>query len=322
MRPLTIGNVKLDGNIILAPMAGVTDLPFRIICREMGADLVCSEMVSAKGIFYNSKNTEALLATDEKEGPLSLQLFGSDPDIISEMAKKIEHRSFSILDINMGCPVPKVVNNAEGSALMENIPLASQIVEKTVKAINKPVTVKIRKGFHRNDETAVDMAKALEQAGASAIAVHGRTREDYYSGVADWSIIRKVKEAVTIPVIGNGDVDSPQKAKSLMDETGCDGVMIGRAARGNPWIFKRIKEYVATGMDYKEIDFSEVKAMIIRHAKMLVELKGEKKAILEMRTHAAWYTQGYKNSSLLRRALNDVTSLEELENLFEMEIKR
>lgn len=313
---LKIGNVSLDGNIVLAPMAGVTDLPFRLLCKEQGADLICTEMVSAKGIFYNNKNTEDLLRIDDRERPVSLQLFGSDPDIISEMAKKIEHRNFDILDINMGCPVPKVVNNGEGSALLKNIPLAAKIIEKTVKAIDKPVTVKFRKGFGADEVQAIEMAKAAEAAGAAAVAVHGRTREQYYSGKADWEIIAKVKDTVSIPVIGNGDIFTPEDAKNMMEQTNCDGVMIGRGAQGNPWIFHQIKTYLETGMVPEKPPFFEVCRMILRHAKMQIEWKGEKRGMREMRSHAAWYTAGYPHSASLRRAMNTVETYEQLEELF------
>ena len=313
---LKIGNISLDGNIVLAPMAGVTDLPFRLLCKEQGADLICTEMVSAKGIFYNNKNTEDLLRIDDRERPVSLQLFGSDPDIISEMAKKIEYRNFDILDINMGCPVPKVVNNGEGSALLKNIPLAAKIIEKTVKAIDKPVTVKFRKGFGADEVQAIEMAKAAEAAGAAAVAVHGRTREQYYSGKADWEIIAKVKDTVSIPVIGNGDIFTPEDAKNMMEQTNCDGVMIGRGAQGNPWIFHQIKTYLETGMVPEKPPFSEVCRMILRHAKMQIEWKGEKRGMREMRSHAAWYTAGYPHSASLRRAMNTVETYEQLEELF------
>lgn len=309
---MKIGNVTLDNNIILAPMAGVTDLPFRLLCKEQGAGLLCMEMVSAKAIYYNNKNTEALMEIDEREHPISLQLFGSDADIMSEMAKKIEERPFDILDINMGCPVPKVAGNGEGSALMKNPELVREIVSKVVRATCKPVTVKIRKGFDEEHVNAVEIAKIIEDCGGAAVAVHGRTREQYYSGKADWEIIRQVKEAVSIPVIGNGDVTGPEAAKKMLEETGVDGIMVGRAARGNPWIFRQIRDYLESGILPEKPDFEEVRRMMLRHAKIQLEYKGEYTGIREMRKHVAWYTAGYPNSARLRAKINEVESYEEL----------
>ena len=315
MSKLVIGNVSLENNVILAPMAGVTDLPFRLLCKEQGAGLLCMEMVSAKAIMYGNKNTDKLMEIAPEEMPVSLQLFGSDPDIIAEMAAKIEERPFAILDINMGCPVPKVVNNGEGSALMKDPKLAAEIVRKTSKAIQKPVTVKIRKGFDDEHVNAVEMAKYLEDAGAAAITVHGRTRQQYYSGEADWEIIRKVKEAVSIPVIGNGDVTGAESAERLMKETGCDGIMVGRAAQGNPWIFREIVAYLETGEKLQRPTTEEVKAMIRKHAKLQLKCKGEYIGIREMRKHVAWYIAGYPGAARLRKEVCAVEHFEELENL-------
>ena len=316
IRKLMIGDVELPNNLILAPMAGVTDLPFRLLCREQGAGLLCMEMVSAKAIYYRNRNTEALLSIDEREPPVSLQLFGSDADIISEMAGQIEDRPFSILDINMGCPVPKVAGNGEGSALTKDPALVEAIVTKTVRAVRKPVTVKIRKGFDGEHVNAVEIAKIAEAGGASAVAVHGRTREQYYHGKADWDIIRQVKEAVRIPVIGNGDVVSPESAKAMFDETGCDGIMIGRGAQGNPWIFRQILHWMETGEKIRP-SAEEVREMILRHARLLVEHKGVYTGIREMRKHVAWYTAGYPGSARLRARVNEVTELCELEDLIQ-----
>lgn len=312
---LNIGGVELPNNLILGPMAGVTDLPFRLLCKEQGAGLLCMEMVSAKAILYKNKNTETLLAIDEREKPVSLQLFGSDPRIISQIAHQIEDRPFDILDINMGCPVPKIVNNGEGSALMKNPVLAGRIIEETVKAIKKPVTVKIRKGFDDDHVNAVEMARAAQESGASAVAVHGRTREQYYSGKADWDIIRQVKEAVSIPVIGNGDLLTPEDVIAMKEQTGCDGFMIARGAQGNPWIFSQLLEYFKTGQIKPRPDFAEVREMILRQARMMIDFKGEYIGIREIRKHAAWYTTGYPNSSRMRDAINTVETYEALEAL-------
>lgn len=317
MKKLKIGNVELDNPYILAPMAGVTDLPFRLLCKEQGAGLLCMEMVSAKAIQYNNKNTKALLEIHPEEKPVSLQLFGSDPDVISEIAKRIEELPFAILDINMGCPVPKIVKNGEGSALMKNPKLVYEIVSKTAKAIQKPVTVKIRKGFDDSCINAVEIAKIVEEAGGKAVAVHGRTREQYYSGKADWDIIRKVKEAVSIPVIGNGDVVSGESAIAIQKETGCDGVMIGRGAQGNPWIFSELLEYEKTGKMPERPSMEEIRKMMLRHAQLQMQYKGEYLGIREMRKHVSWYTTGLPNSAKMRDEINRVESYAELEVLLE-----
>ena len=314
-RTLKIGNVELKNRYILAPMAGVTDLPFRLLCKEQGAGLLCMEMISAKALQYKNRNTKALLQIDPREYPVSLQLFGADPDIISEQAKAIEELPFQILDINMGCPVPKVVKNGEGSALMKNPRLVYDVVYKTVRAISKPVTVKIRKGFDEEHVNAVEIAKIIEEAGGAAVAVHGRTREQYYSGKADWDIIRQVKEAVSIPVIGNGDVTGSLAAEQLLEETGCEGVMIGRGCQGNPWIFRELNEYEETGKVPHRPSKKEIKEMMLRHAQLQIELKGDYLGIREMRKHVAWYTKGMEGSAKLRDEINRVESYEELEKL-------
>jgi nifR3 family TIM-barrel protein len=312
---LWIGKVKIEGNLVLGPMAGVTDLPFRILCKENGADLIYTEMVSAKGIQYNNKNTENLLYVEDKERPVALQLFGADPHIMSETAKRIEDRNFDILDINMGCPVPKVVNNGEGSALMKEPKLVGAIVYAVSHAIQKPVTVKIRRGFTESMINAVEIAKIAEANGAAAIAVHGRTREQYYSGKADWSIIKAVKEAVSIPVIGNGDIFEPEDAVKLMKETACDGIMLARGARGNPWIFSQIKTYLRTGERPEKPSAKEAVDMMLRHARMSIEYKGEYTGIREMRKHVAWYTSGYPLAAKLRNQVNEVGNYQDLEKL-------
>lgn len=310
---LTIGDVTLENNVILAPMAGVTDLPFRLLCKEQGAGLLCMEMVSAKAIHYNNKNTEALLEIHPEEVPVSLQLFGSEPDIMAETVERIQERPYAILDINMGCPVPKVVNNHEGSALMKEPKLVEEIISALVKVSKKPVTVKIRKGFDDEHVNAVEIAKIAEASGAAAVAVHGRTREQYYAGKADWDIIRQVKKAVKIPVIGNGDVTDVFSAKKLIEETGCDGIMIGRASRGNPWIFKEITQYLDTGVVPKRPTIEEVRDTVLRHAALQQQYKGEYIGIREMRKHVAWYTAGYPHSAKLRQLVNEMESFAELE---------
>lgn len=315
MKQLSIGNVKLDNPVILAPMAGVTDLPFRVLCKEQGAGLITTEMISAKGIFYKSKNTEKLMEIKEEERPVALQLFGSDPELMGEMAKKIEPRNFDILDVNMGCPVPKVVNNKEGSALLNDILLAHAILKSLVKSTVKPVTVKFRIGFLNGETQGLELAKAAEDAGVAAIAVHGRTREQYYSGKADWDMIARIKDSVSVPVIGNGDIFTPEDAKAMFLHTNCDGIMVGRGAKGNPWIFKEIVHYLATGELLQRPDKNELIQMIVRHAHMQVECFGELSGMRQMRKHVAWYTTGFPHSAALRGKINEIEKIDDLEQL-------
>ena len=312
---MKIGNLELENNVFLAPMAGVTDLPFRILCKEMGCGLVYSEMVSAKGILYDNKNTTELLEVDPKERPVAVQLFGSDPEILGAMAKKIEPYPIDIIDVNMGCPAPKIVKNGEGSCLMKTPELVGKIVKSLVESQSKPVTIKFRKGFDDDHINAVEIAKIAEANGASAVAVHGRTREQYYSGKADWDIIKQVKAAVNIPVIGNGDVFSPEDAKNLLDHTGCDAIMVGRGAQGNPWIFKRILHYLETGELLPEPTAEERVEKALRHSQMLVDYKGEYIGVREMRKHMAWYMKGLPGAAELRGKLNHAETMEQLEEL-------
>ena len=314
-RECKIGNVTLKNPFLLAPLAGVTDAPFRLICGEKGAGLVCSEMVSAKGLWYKDKNTDRLLEILDGEAPVAYQIFGHEPEIMAEAARMLNGRRHVLLDINMGCPVPKVVRNGEGSALMKDPKRIYDIVYKTARAIKKPVTIKIRKGFDDTCINAPEIAKVAEEAGAAAIAVHGRTREQYYSGNADWEIIRKVKEAVKIPVIGNGDVTSGQKALDMFEQTGCDGVMIGRGCQGNPWIFRELLAYEETGSIPERPGTDQIRETMLRHARLQIEFKGDYIGIREMRKHVAWYTKGMQGSAKLRDEINQVESYEELENL-------
>jgi len=314
LKNFKIGNINIEGGLCLGPMAGVSDLPFRHLCKEMGASLLVTEMVSAKAIYFKNKNTEPLMKIDKAEHPIALQLFGSAPDIIAEMAASIEDRDFDIFDFNMGCPVPKIVNNGEGSALMKNPKLVEEILSKLVKSVKKPVTLKIRRGFNEDNINAVEIAKIAEGAGVSAVAVHGRTREQYYSGKADWNIIRDVKSALSIPVIGNGDVVDGESAKRMYEYTGCDGIMIARAARGNPWIFREIRAYL-NGETPEKPTSKEIVEMILRHCRLQMEYDDEIMAVRKMRKHVAWYTHGMKGSSALRDKVNHVEKYDELESL-------
>ena len=309
---MKIGNVEIENSLALGPMAGVTDLPFRLLCKEQGCGMLYTEMVSAKAILYKNKNTNILLNIDKAEHPIAVQLFGSDPDIMAEIGAKVAEGPCDFIDINMGCPVPKIVNNHEGSYLLTQPKLVEEILTKMVKAIKKPVTIKVRKGFKDGEIQAPEIARIAESCGVSAIAVHGRTREQYYSGKADWDVIKEVKKAVKIPVIGNGDIFSAKDAKAMKEYTGCDGLMVARGARGNPWIFREIKEYLENGNVIDKPTINDIREMIIRHAKMLVNYKGEYTGIREMRKHIAWYTAGLPHSAELRRMCNQIETMENL----------
>ncbi len=316
MSIIKAGSLEFE-NVVLGPMAGVSDLAFRLLCRQCGAGLVYTEMVSAKAILFHNKNTHFLLKTTKEERPTALQLFGNDPSVLAEAAAEIEDKDFDMLDINMGCPVPKVVNNGEGSALMNDPALIERIVKAVKGATSRPVSVKIRKGFGKNDRNAVECALAAEQGGAELVAVHGRTREEFYCGKADRTIIRDVKEAVHVPVIANGDIYTPEDAKSMLEETGADGVMVARGAQGNPWIFARIRAYLTDGTLLPEPDMNERIEMLLKHAELEVEFKGETTGITEMRKHVAWYMSGFPGAGRIRGASNYISTLNELRELTE-----
>ncbi|SHE63777.1 tRNA-U20-dihydrouridine synthase [Caldanaerobius fijiensis DSM 17918] len=311
---MKIGDVVLKNNVFLSPMAGVTDKPFRMLCQEMGCGLAYTEMVSAKGLYYGSENTEFLTDIGDEE-QVALQIFGSDPDIMGVIAERLNQSRALIIDINMGCPTPKIVKNGDGSALMLKPELAEKVISAVVKASKKPVTVKIRKGWDDQHVNAVEIAQIAENCGVAAVAVHGRTREQFYSGKADWDIIRSVKEAVRIPVIGNGDIFTPQDAKNMLEYTGCDAVLIGRGAQGNPWIFKRTVHYLNTGELLPEPTLEEKVDVILRHLDMMVQYKGEDKGIREMRKHIGWYLKGIYGSARLRDSINKMTDYSEIKQL-------
>ncbi len=314
---LRIGNVELENRVFLAPMAGVTDMPFRVLCKEQGCGLVYTEMVSAKGMHYLDEKSTKLTLLDDGEKPGAVQIFGSEPDIMAEVTEKLNASDASIIDINMGCPAPKITKNGEGSALMKRPEQVGKIVSAVVRAANKPVTVKIRKGWDECSVNAVEIARIAEACGASAVTVHGRTREQYYSGKADWDIIRQVKRAVSIPVIGNGDVTGPEEAERLLEQTGCDAIMVGRGAQGNPWIFKQINKYLEEGVFIAGPTAREKIDTIIRHMNMLIEHKGERTGILEMRSHIAWYIKGMRDASVTKQKIFKMNDREEIISLLQ-----
>ena len=312
---MKIGNVELENNVFLAPMAGITDMAYRAICKQFGCGLTYTEMVSVKGLYYKSENTKDLMALAPEEKPAAIQIFGSDPDILASIAAEVQAAGADIIDINMGCPTPKIVRNGDGSALMQKPELVAEIVKKVTAAVTIPVTIKIRKGWDQNSVNAVEIAQAAEENGAMAVTVHGRTREQFYTGQADWDIIKKVKESLRIPVIGNGDIVSPETAKEMLEHTGCDAIMIGRGAEGNPWIFKRVIEYLKSGRILPEPSYKEKLEMATYHLEQTILLKGEDVGVKEMRKHIAWYLKGLPGSSTIK---SEVFKLNKVEDVKEM----
>ncbi|HBG5344219.1 TPA: tRNA dihydrouridine synthase DusB [Clostridioides difficile] len=309
---MKIGNLELKNKVFLSPMAGVTDLPFRLICKEQGCGLLYTEMINGKALCYDDENTKKMLKIEEEEHPVAVQIFGSEPDFMGRAAEIMNDYSNEILDINMGCPAPKVVKNGDGSALMKNPKLAEEVLKAVVKNSKKPVTLKIRKGWDDNNVNAVEIAKIAEDCGISALAIHGRTREQFYTGKADWDIIAEIKKNLSIPVIGNGDVFTIEDSINMLDKTGCDAIMIGRGAQGNPWIFKRINHYMNTGEILPEPTLNEKISTAIKHLKLAVEEHGEYVAVREMRKHIAWYLKGLRNSAKLRDEINKIEEYQEV----------
>jgi len=319
---MEIGNILIKNNLFLAPMAGVTDLPFRLLCKEQGCGVVFTEMISAKGLYYGSERTENMMEIHPYEHPIGVQIFGSDPLIMARMAEKISQGEADFIDINMGCPAPKIVKNGEGSALMKNPKLAGEIIKEVVKASYVPVTVKIRKGFDEKSINAVEIALIAEDGGAAAVTVHGRTREQFYSGSADWNIIKEVKSRLSIPVIGNGDIFTPEDALAMEEQTGCDGVMIARGAQGNPWLFRDIVSLKETGKIPPPPSAEEKIRTALRHMHMLIEQKGEKMGILEMRKHFSWYMKGMKDAGRMRQVINTITTAAQMEETLNLYIEK
>lgn len=309
---MKIGNLELKNKVFLSPMAGVTDLPFRLICKEQGCGLLYTEMINGKALCYDDENTKKMIKIEEEEHPVAVQIFGSEPDFMGRAAEIMNDYSNEILDINMGCPAPKVVKNGDGSALMKNPKLAEKVLNAVVKNSKKPVTLKIRKGWDDNSVNAVEIAKIAEACGISALAIHGRTREQFYTGKADWDIIAEIKKNLNIPVIGNGDVFTVEDSINMLDKTGCDAIMIGRGAQGNPWIFKRINHYMNTGEILPEPTLNEKISTAIKHLKLAVEEHGEYVAVREMRKHIAWYLKGLRNSAKLRDEINKIEDYQEV----------